>query len=171
MVISKKAQVKIQQMIFMLMAVFILFVLIGLIVLSSRLSNIRESATELQKRNALTLVSRLANSPEFSCGSSYGNQKGDCVDLDKVMGLKKNIENYGEFWGVSNIEIRVMPNENISCNEDNYPECDTLKLLSEEIKGNSFANFVSVCHKELNEDNVISKCDIGQIIVSYEVIQ
>lgn len=171
MVVSKKGQVKIQQMIFMLMAVFILFVIIGLIVLSARLSNIKKSATELEKRNALTLVSRLANSPEFSCGNSYGNQKGDCVDLDKVMALKKNIDDYKEFWGVSNIEIRIMPNEDSLCTEENYPECDTLKLISNETIGNSFANFVSVCHKESNEGNVVSKCDIGQIIVSYEVIQ
>ncbi len=171
MVIKKNAQVKIQQMAFMLMAVFILFVLIGLIVLSMKLSNIKKSATELQEANALTLVSRLANSPEFYCGSSYGNQKSDCVDFDKVMALKKNIGNYNNFWGVSNIEIRKIPNSNIICNELNYPDCDTIKLISDEIKGNSVSNFVSVCYKEINGMVVSNKCEIGMIIVSYEVVE
>jgi hypothetical protein len=169
--VNKSGQIKIQQMIFMIVAVFILFVIIGLIALSSKMSNLKKSATELERENALSLVSKLANSPEFYCGNSYGNQKSSCVDFDKAMALKNKIEDYEKFWGVSNIEIRIIPNENILCTDDNYPNCDTLKLISDEITGNSVSNFVSVCYKESNEGDIVNKCEIGQIIVSYEAVQ
>ena len=168
---SKKAQIKIQQMIFMLMAIFILFVLIGLIALSSKLSNLKKTATELEGQNALTLVSHLANSPEFYCGNSYGNQKSDCVDLDKVMALKENIGNYNDFWGVSNIEIRKIPNSNVECTDENYPECDYIDLFGKGTIGISKGVFVSICYKKINGNSIANKCDIGKIIVSYEAVQ
>jgi hypothetical protein len=172
--VNKKGQIKIQQMAFMLIAVFILFVLIGMVVLSSKISEIKKSATELDEKNALTLVSRIANSPEFSCERSYGNQESDCVDLDKVFALKKNVENYNDFWGVSNIEIRKVfpvPEREIECTENNYPECNYINLINKDISGFSVSNFVSVCYKERNVNVVANKCDIGQIILSYEVTE
>lgn len=135
------------------------------------MSNIRETATELEEENALLLASKLANSPEFSCGNSFGNQKSDCVDMDKIMALKKNINDYGNFWGVSNIEIRKIPNENVTCTDGNYPSCDTIKLIDKKISGFYVSNFVSVCHKENIDGEVINKCEIGEILISYEVIQ
>lgn len=171
MVNKINGQIKIQQMVFMIMAVFILFVLVGLIFMSSRLSKLRESATDLEEEEALKLASKLANSPEFSCGNSYGNQKSDCVDMDKVMALKTNTKSYENFWGVSNIEIRKIPNENISCTSDNYPNCDTLKLIDEGMKGYAVSNFVSLCYKKINGNTVSNRCDIGTIIVSYEEVE
>lgn len=166
--VSNKAQIKIQQMVFMLLAVFILFVLIGLIVMSSRLSKLKNSVTELKEKEALELVSKLANSPEFSCGNSYGNQKSDCIDYDKLMALKSNINNYKDFWGVSNIEVRKMPNKDVNCTFENYPNCDAIRLINEEMLGYSVSNFVSVCYKEKEGETVSNKCDIGKLIISYE---
>jgi hypothetical protein len=169
----KKAQIKIQQMAFMLIAVFILFVMIGIIVVAVKSSNLKKTATEYQQKNALTLVSKLASSPEFSCGNSYGIQKTDCIDLDKVMGLKRNIDNYEGFWEVSNIEIRKIypaPSEEIKCDFENYPNCNYIDLM-ENPQGNAVSNFVSLCHKESNGNIVANVCDLGKIIVSYEAIQ
>jgi len=168
---NRKAQMKIQQMAFLLMAVFILFVMIGIVVISVKTANLKKTATVLNEQEALTLLSKLANSPEFSCGNSYGNQKSDCIDFDKIMALKKNIKNYKELWGVSNIEIRKLPNKNIICTDANYPGCDTLKIINDSVSGYSAANFVSVCYKESVSGSVMNKCDFGEIIVSYEVVQ
>jgi hypothetical protein len=170
--VNGRGQMKIQQMAFMIIAIFILFVIIGIAVLSSKLSGIKESATRYNQQNALTLASKIADSPEFSCGQSYGNEKIDCIDLDKVMGLKKNIENYEKFWGVSNIEIRIIyPPENnvVECAPDNYPDCNYIDLIGKGVVGFSVSNFVSVCHKERNENIITNKCDLGKIIISYEV--
>lgn len=171
MVKNIQGQMKIQQMVFMLMAVFILVIMIGIVIISVKTSNLKKTVTDIREQEALTLASKIANSPEFSCGNSYGNQKSDCIDFDKVMALKKNINNYKDLWGVANIEIRKLPNENILCTNDNYPDCDTLKIISETTLGYSKDNFVSVCYKILDEDSVLNKCEIGQILISYEEVQ
>ena len=88
---SNKGQLKIQQMAFMLLAVTLFFVLVGLFVLVFILGGISESAESDCERNALMLVTKLANSPEFFCGDAFGNRMATCVDMDKVMILKENI--------------------------------------------------------------------------------
>lgn len=101
-----KAQMKIQQTAFMLIAVTLFFVFVGLFVLGFKFSGLKQAATDLNEKNAMLLVSKLANSPEFSCGESYGGKRINCVDADKVMMLKQNINKYENFWGVSDIKIR-----------------------------------------------------------------
>jgi len=170
--ICEKGQIKIQQMAFMLLAIFILFVMIGIVIVSSKISKLEETAVEYQEQNALTLASKIANSPEFSCGNSFGNQKSDCVDLEKVLGLKKIAEDYEDFWEVSNIEIRIIypqDEEEIECSQENYPNCNYIDLLEKGISGFSVSNYVSVCHKEKNINKIVNICELGQIIVSYEV--
>ena len=104
---SKCSQTKIQQTAFLLLAVTLFFVLAGFFVLSFSLSGMKESATALEEKNAMLLVSKLANSPEFSCGEAYGVNRIDCVDADKFMTLKGD-EKYQNFWMVKNIEIRKL---------------------------------------------------------------
>ncbi len=60
---EKKAQLKIQQMAFMLIAVVIFFVLVGMFFLMLRYSKLRETSEIIESENAMLLVSRLANSP------------------------------------------------------------------------------------------------------------
>ena len=76
--VNKKSQMKIQQMAFMLIAIMIFFALVGLIILTVGFSGLKEKATALQEENANLLVSKLANSPEFSCGQAF-ERKGFIV--------------------------------------------------------------------------------------------
>ncbi len=171
---SKKAQMKIQQMAFMLIAVMIFFALVGLLILTIGFSGLKEKATALQEENAKLLVSKLANSPEFSCGKAF-ESKENCIDIDKIFVLKNNIGKYKTFWGVSGIEIiKIYPeNKALVCTGANYPDCDILKLISEKPAGITAENFVSLCRKEYNsETNVFyDKCELGKILVRYEKIQ
>ena len=163
----RKAQLKIQQMAFMLMAVTLFFVLVGMFVLVFRFSNLQESAEILEEKNARFLVTKLANSPEFSCGDAFGRSSVNCVDSDKVMALKENIQRYSGFWGVSGIEIRkIYPKleSEVICNIDNYPDCNRIKVISGE--GIGVSNFVSLCRKENFENRVQNKCELAKIIVS-----
>lgn len=170
---SIKAQMKIQQMSFMLIAVFIFFALVGIFILTIKSSGLKDSATRLQEENALLLVSKLANSPEFSCELAFGSEKTDCIDVDKVMMLKENIEKYSDFWGISNIEIRrIYPkNRNIICTTLNYPNCDTIKILNKGITGNDRYNFVVWCRKEKIGNEIENKCELAKIIVRYEEVK
>lgn len=168
--VSKQGQMKIQQTAFMLMAVTIFFVLVGIFVLVFKFSGLNESAGLLEQKNALLLVSKIANSPEFSCGSAFETSKTNCIDADKVMMLKKNIEKYENFWDVSNIEIRkIYPVEDeISCTLGNYPDCNFIQLYSKEISGVGVSNFVSLCRKENSGEEIYNKCELAKIIVFYE---
>src|SRR4030042_5145835 len=83
---NKKGQMKIQQMAFMLMAITLFFVLVGIFVLVIRFSGLKDTAKQLEEENAMLLVSKLANSPEFSCENAFG-ALSNCIDADKIMAL------------------------------------------------------------------------------------
>jgi len=167
---GKKGQLKIQQMAFMLMAVTLFFVMIGMFVLVFRFSKLKESATMIEEKNALLLVTKLANSPEFSCGESFGSNRINCIDSDKVMVLKDNIAKYLEFWGVAEIQIRkIYPsNENI-CTTANYQNCGIIKVFSKNVNSlPPISNFISLCKKESYNGEVYDKCELAILIISSE---
>jgi hypothetical protein len=164
-----KAQLKIQQMAFMLIAVTVFFILVGMFVLVFKFSGVRETATALQEENAMLLVTKLANSPEFACGESFGTSRTNCIDADKAMVLKENIETYKDFWNVANIEIRKIYPETgeTLCTIGNYPDCNIIRLREEQ-GGINLANFVSLCRKEYFEGDSYDKCEVAKLMVSYE---
>lgn len=166
---NKKAQLKIQQMAFMLIAVFVFFVLAGMFFLVIRFSGLKKSAEILEEENAMLLASKLANSPEFSCGEAF-EAKTNCIDADKVMMLKNKIKNYKDFWGVENIEIRrIYPvTSNVICEFNNYPDCNIIKIISSNVSGIGISNFVSLCRKESSEGESYDKCELAKLIVSYK---
>ncbi len=168
---NHRGQLKIQQMAFMLMAVTLFFVLVGMAVLILKFSGLKETATALEERNSMLLVTKLANSPEFSCGEAFGSHRINCIDADKIMMLKENIIKYLNFWGVSNIEIRkIYPTIDIekTCEYENYPDCNIIQIISGDVIGYDFSNFVSLCRKESFEGETYDKCELAKILVSYE---
>jgi len=155
----------------MLLAVTIFFVLVGVLILSYKLSGLRKMATDLNEENAMTLATKLANSPEFSCGEAFGNIKTSCVDADKLMVLRENIDKYSKFWGVTNIEVRkIYPSDKqeITCTLGNYPNCNIIRLKESEISGYDASNFVSLCRKESFEGEIYDKCELAKIVIKYE---
>jgi len=168
---NKRAQFKIQQMAFMIIAVIIFFALVGIFVLAFRLSSIKETANLLEQQNAMLLVSKMANSPEFSCGDAYGGTRINCVDFDKAIILKQNMAKYRNFWGVSNIEIRKTSGlmGEVSCSLGNYPNCNVIRLIENSSSGYDYSNFVSLCWKEKTESgSLYDKCEIAKLIVRYK---
>jgi len=162
--LNRLGQLKIQQMAFMLMAVTLFFVLV------IKSSSLKESAANLEEKNALLLVAKLANSPEFSCGEGFGNKRINCIDSDKIMMLKQNVNKYLGFWGVSNIEIRkIYPITDVKteCDLRNYPDCNIIKIRSNDITA-EYSNFVSLCRKESFDGEIYDKCELAKLMVSYE---
>lgn len=167
---NKKAQVKVQQMAFMLIGLTIFFVLVGLFVLSFVFSGIKQSKAALDEEQATLLAQKLANSPEFSCEGAFGTQKTDCVDLDKVWALKDHISDYSNFWGVQGIEIlKLYPkSKNSECAAANYPDCNHLTVLGSKSLGVDKSTFVSICRKDTFGGRIYNKCEIGKLIVRYK---
>ncbi|MCX6749704.1 MAG: hypothetical protein NTW17_03100 [Candidatus Pacearchaeota archaeon] len=163
---QKKGQMKIQQMAFMLIAVTLFLVMAAMFILMIRFSSLKESAKLLEEENALSLVSKIADSPEFSCGSAFEKPRTNCIDLDKLMALKSRFKDYAGFWGIDGIEIRkVYPAGNEECTSENYPECGKITLVTSET-GTGVSNFVSLCRKEQGE-LIYNKCELGKVSVVY----
>lgn len=182
---KKRAQLKIQQMAFMLLALTLFFALIAMFFVGIKMSGLKERRTDLAKENAMLLSTRIANSPEFACGSSFGGTKLSCVDADKFLVLKESpdlIEKYKQvsgnsedtFWGSeANIVIRkIYPKSeynNIECNLANYPNCGILNLFEKEINSEYSTN-VLLCRKEqsLDSDDYYNKCEIAKLMVTFK---
>lgn len=170
---GKKGQLKIQQMAFMLIAVTLFFVLVGMLFLVLKVSDLRDTAQELDEKNAMLLASKIASSPEFSCGESFGTKDSACVDADKVMMLKQNIDSYNlgktTFWGDGvNVEIRKFyPALSEECTLSTYPDCGVINLFGESLS-TEYSTFVLLCYKEADEDSYYDKCELAKLMVGYD---
>lgn len=163
-----KAQMKIQQMALMLLAITLFFAFVLVFVIAFKFSGLKQESKALEEKNAMLLVAKIANSPEFSCGESFGNARTNCIDADKVMMLKQNIAQYKNFWGVAAIEIRIVYPEakSAECTLSNFPDCSIIKVFSKNKNmGTSSSNFVSLCRKEVSEGIGFDKCDIARLII------
>lgn len=153
----------------MLLAVTLFFVLAGMIVLVTVVSNLKSTSTLIQSDNAKLLVSKIADSAEFACGSAFGTEMSSCIDADKVFNLKNLIGQYGNgnFWGIQGLQIRkIYPDNNqTECTSSNFPNCDVITLIP--INGTGISNFVSLCGQYNLNGQIISRCDLAKIIVSY----
>ncbi len=164
--VAKKGQMKIQQTAFMLLAVTLFFAIVGMFFLTIFFSDLRQSAEDIEERSALTLVSKLANSPEFSCGGAFGGTKLSCIDGDKVMSLQENSGKYSGFWGVDGIEIRkIYPEVHGRCDQSNYPNCREIVVLDRNKRGVGVSNFVALCKYEDINGLIQENCDLARLIV------
>ena len=168
MVNNKKGQTKIQQTAFMIIAITLFFVLVGIFVLGFKFSGLKKSVDDKQKENARLLVSKIANSPEFSCGEAFQKPRTNCVDFDKVLILKENINSYNGFWQVRDIKIiKIEEDQEIECSRENYPNCNTINFIERGVIGTYDSNFVSLCRKEVKDERSYDKCELARIMVSY----
>lgn len=160
----KKSQFKIQQMTFMLVAVTVFFVLVGLFWLSFQYSGLKKQANQLTESRASAIVEFLSSQSEFSCGEDY------CIDTDKLIVLA-NRSVYREFWPVSYIKIRALEGNETICNKANYPDCNVYEVYTNpEIESkSSIGSFVALCRHEKLEDYPIQICKLGRITIGYEV--
>ena len=159
-------------MVMMILAVTLFFALVGMFILVLSLSNLKQKAAILQQDNAKLLVSKIADSPEFSCGNSFGTGMSSCIDLDKVMKLRDVIKNYGNgaFWGIQGLEIRqVYPSNGVECTSSNFPDCGKITLIPfPNTGGTSTSNFVSLCKFYSIGGQPSVKCSLGEVIATYQ---
>lgn len=158
----RKAQLKIQEMAFMLMAVIIFFVMAGMFFLVIIYNDIRNQADVLEKESAVSTAVDLANTPEFSCGYL-------CIDADKLI-VMKDREAYENFWPITSLTVvKVSDEEKIECSEQNYPYCNYFKIYNKEAENEQgVETYVSLCRKEKIDEYVYDKCEIGRVIVGFE---
>ena len=157
---SSKAQMKIQEMAFVLIAIMVLFGLVALLYFSIRISGINKSASDLGELHAKEAVRKLSSSPELS-----GPDCDNCIDFDKVLIIKER-STYRDFWGLDYLKIeRIYPDYSGECNKFNYPECKSVTIIDKENIGTPSWAFVSLCRNEAGNGGYI-KCELGKIYAS-----
>ena len=153
----KRGQFQIQQMAFMIVAVVIFFVLVGLFFLMYQSRDIQGNYEQLQRDKAISSLSVIANMPEMSCGDL-------CVDIDKMEALIDR--DYDEIWPVASVSVyKVYPSfdmivdcPGVGCNKWNVYD-------SRQEKVKEYSTYVSLCQKLSEGGSVYDKCEIGKLVV------
>ena len=159
---NKKSQMKINEMLIMILALVIFFAIILMFFLSISLSGLNKSVKESTREGNILLVAKLADSPEFTCGEI------NCVDTDKLIALMNHI-NYRNYWYVDGLVVeKIEQNKTakiVKCNFANYPNCNYFVI--KEPANNTIQDYsiVSLCRKEKLSDYSYDKCELGKIVV------
>src|SRR3989344_1553980 len=168
---SSKAQLKIQEMSFVLLAVFLFFVLVGLLVVSLFFSGLKDEATRIAEERTLSSLTSIADSPELSCVAS----KSNCIDGDKLISLLNNTV-YEQFWPFSSLKVIKYSGfgkkgkELITCTFANYPDCDVLVVYDKKVSNErTIGSFIAFCRKEFENGYTYDKCEVGRILAGTEL--
>jgi len=173
---NTRAQLKIQEMAFMLVGVVMFFVLVGLVALVIISNEMYQKANEMADEKTFAAMVALADSPEFSCVSS----KSNCLDGDKAISLI-NKTAYVRFWPFSSLRIIIRYSafsksygQMTQCTLANYPDCDIITIYDKKVEGEVVSSsFVAFCRKEYQdfgnyEGRSYDKCEIGMILAGTE---
>jgi len=163
---DRRGQLKIQEMAFMLMAVIIFFVMAGMFFLVLMYNDIYSQANLLEQERAISTAVNIANTPEFSCGEPL------CIDSDKLL-VMQGRKAYEDFWPITSFVVtKIGDEETIPCNEKNYPNCNYFKILDKEVGSEQgVETFISLCRKEQINGYFYNKCEIGRVLIGFEVKQ
>lgn len=164
---GKIGQAKIMEMSFMIIALVVFFIIIGLFVLLITTSSFRQNSNEAKKENAILLISKIADSPEFTCGENL------CIDTDKLIALK-NSSAYKTYWAdISGLVVKkIYPIEakSAECYLGNYPMCDTYTIAAPQANVIAQSSYVNLCRREYQNGYPYQECEIGKIIAYSKVI-
>jgi hypothetical protein len=148
---NKKAQLKIQETAFMLLALAFLFVLIFIFYSNIQVKQLYSEKNKLQSEKAITLLQKLSAMPEFSC------MKGNCIDFDKVIAMK-NVSGYDSLWkGLSSIRIRTL-----------YPNATLITIYEKGRKDITYSAYFPLCRTMYQDGYVWQDCDLAKLLVSIE---
>ncbi len=165
--ITRKSQLKTQEMAFMLMAVVIFFIIAGLFFIVIKYRELYRTAGLFEKEKALSTVAKLAETAEFSCNKPL------CVDTDKLI-VMQNRPAYNGFWPIASLSVvKIFPKqEEVECTKENYPNCSFFKVYDKQIENKEeVSTFVSLCRKEKQGDYWYEKCELGKLIAGFEIKQ
>lgn len=164
---------EIQQMAFMILAVFLFFILVGLFFLGIQFRDIKKNAVQLQTEQAISSLKVIADMPELN----YDSHESLSLDEDKLRIMSGNFGTYySEFWPVASVKVyKIYPkfDELVKCPalDCNYFEVyDTLSGHENLQAGNgqesmkTYSTYVSICKKIKETGYVYDRCEIGKLV-------
>jgi len=101
---KKRGQYKIQQMAFMILAIFFFFVLVGIFFIGWQITGLKSDFSKLQEEKALSALKVIAGSTELNCEQS----EDWCIDKDKLVAYAENSYLYEDFWSAASIEVLMV---------------------------------------------------------------
>ncbi|VVB78476.1 Uncharacterised protein [uncultured archaeon] len=173
---SKRSQLNIQEMAFMLVAVVLFFGLVILFVMVVVYKSMYSQMNVINQQKTLTSLINLADSPEFRCVTT----KSNCIDGDKVISLMNHTV-YSNFWSFSSLSIIKLSafskneSEMVKCNFANYPDCDLIVIYDKKVKNErAISSYVAFCRKEYEKIDTYSgytydKCEIAKLVAGTEL--
>lgn len=102
--LNKRGQYKIQQMAFMILAIFFFFVLVGLFFVGWQITQLRSGFSQLQEEKALSALKVIADSTELNCEQS----EDWCIDKDKLIAFSEHSDLYDGFFSAASIEVLMV---------------------------------------------------------------
>lgn len=157
MKIKNKAQMKIQEMAFVLLAVVFLFGLVFLFFARFQYSQLQERATQIRETRTTTMLETIASLPELKCSSS--SIESFCVDEDKAKAFNEsfNLRNtYKKIWESADISKIMIEKVYPSSSSYNIYKRSTTKSTTTQ------ATYISLCKE--SPDGF--KCDIAKIKIT-----
>jgi hypothetical protein len=162
---NKKAQLKIQQMAFVLVAMIVFFALVSLVYFSIRVNVLKKQVVNLEDEKAKQIVQRLSSIPELK----WENDCSSCIDLDKAM-ILKNRTVYKDFFGLDYLAFEILypSRTDRECTTGNYPDCKwiTLSKSGDFIDTTSYA---SLCR--FDQSTSSEKCELGLVHAAGKAIK
>jgi len=165
--LGKSGQYKIQQMAFMILAIFFFFILVGILFVGWQFASIKKNFATLQEEKALSALKVIADSTEFNCDSS----RDWCIDKDKLIAFGENSGLYDDYWSVASIEVlMVFPNLNegdpILCP---LKGCDYYVLYdSGQRNRRTYSAYVTVCE---TVDRSHEVCELAKLILWVKIYE
>ena len=162
----KKGQLKIQQMAFVVMAIFLFFILVALFFVGWQYRSVQGSFEELQTEQAISFLKIVSDMPELNCDA----RESLCLDEDKVRAMSSgNLgKSYEGFWPVASIKVyKVYPafSESgvVKCP---LPDCNYYEVYDSGQGGiEEFSTYVSLCRPEKNGGFFYEDCEIAKLLV------
>jgi hypothetical protein len=163
----KTGQMKIQQMAFMIVAVFFFFMLVGLFFINWQFKDVRGSFEELQKEQAISALSVIADMPELNCEDRVDL----CLDEDKLKVMSGNFSNaYLDLWPVASVKVyKVYPafSEQVECPALNCNYYDIFDNGQTNLK--EYSTYVSICNRVKETGYVYDKCGVGKLVAGVKI--
>lgn len=163
---SSKGQLKIQEMAFVLVAIFIFFGLAALFFFTVSLGNLRENVSDLEGEQARQLAFAFAKSPELSWSDDTCPH---CVDSLKALLLKNHRDVYLNYWNMDYLVIEtIYPEKTGECTIQNYPNCKTITLANRtDYYGTPASAYIAICrHERISSGGSYPTCELGMIHAS-----
>jgi len=166
---NTRAQMKIMQMAFMIVAVFLFFVLVGLFFIGIQFKDVASSAAQLQKDQAISSLSVIADMPELN----YDSSDALTLDEDKLRIMAGGFGDvYYEFWPVASVSVYKLWPIATELKECPGVGCNYYKLFdNDQTNVKTYSTYVSICKKIKESGFVYDKCEVGKLEVGVKIYE